>query len=155
MCKLLTRSLARLAVLDSTGKPGAGLLRGNFKLPGLVAQCESISASNTANDNGFNGKYARVRLELTGDTSACSPAALAWDVCVPSSCSSDDVHAVFSESKRARAQTMPWKFWRYLQSCIFIFLEFKLRNRSITLPVCRVDMLHENSEFDTPAYIVM
>ena len=90
----LRSSINRLfAVIDASGKPGAGFLRGNTVARGLQSQCENIEYK-PADASPFNGQLviAILTLDLPGQSLA-----FYWDFCLPAECDSEEIQWLLSQ----------------------------------------------------------
>ncbi|XP_078598033.1 nose resistant to fluoxetine protein 6-like [Branchiostoma floridae x Branchiostoma japonicum] len=75
-----------LIMLDSFGKPPSGILSGNYNWLGRYAECNKIIGEQ--HNITFNGEYYLATLTSVQTTPGIT---LKFGVCVPSSCSKDDV----------------------------------------------------------------
>uniref|UniRef100_A0A7E4VWY7 NRF domain-containing protein n=1 Tax=Panagrellus redivivus TaxID=6233 RepID=A0A7E4VWY7_PANRE len=84
-----------LSLLDSSGKPGAGILRGNVKWFGLYKTCQSIKT--TVDGRKFEGRYNLITFtsSLSPPTvKSCAANTIQIDLCLPKSCLGREVHDV-------------------------------------------------------------
>uniref|UniRef100_A0A7E4V5R8 NRF domain-containing protein n=1 Tax=Panagrellus redivivus TaxID=6233 RepID=A0A7E4V5R8_PANRE len=83
-----------LKLIDSSGKPGAGILLGNTKWYGLFKECQAIEYD--LGNRTFAGKYHHVIFVLGGanETTCASTSAFTIDLCLPKTCSAADIETI-------------------------------------------------------------
>jgi hypothetical protein len=85
-------------VIDSSGRPLPGVLKGNNIFMGLVKECEDISYAYTDTSRSFRGQYIRVFINqaLLDYKVGCEHTrSYYWDLCLPYDCTHEDLLKVF------------------------------------------------------------
>ncbi|XP_046348731.2 uncharacterized protein LOC124129262 isoform X2 [Haliotis rufescens] len=108
-----------LNMLDSYGKPPSGIFEGNVHWLGEPKECRSIHAQlapgvilgnkTLTSPIDFKGKYCRAvfhHLPLVADISQMDDT-VTWGVCVPDTCSEQDVEEMFQLGFMKNFQTTP------------------------------------------------
>ncbi|XP_064611188.1 O-acyltransferase like protein-like [Liolophura sinensis] len=111
---LLSGKSWALQMLDATGKPGAGILKGNLYMVGNYDQCLSVSVRDTqtiirrrdkvgVDYERFKGHYCRLTVDLPksfvtslGVDTHGIPVRLSWGLCLPNTCAGSDVKAMLT-----------------------------------------------------------
>uniref|UniRef100_A0A7E4V514 NRF domain-containing protein n=1 Tax=Panagrellus redivivus TaxID=6233 RepID=A0A7E4V514_PANRE len=91
-----------LKLLDSSGKPGAGILKGHTHWFGLFKSCQQIEYN--FEDRVFNGRYSQVTfLPSAGPATPelCAKTTFTIDLCIPKSCSSVQLKNIIEASFNA------------------------------------------------------
>lgn len=88
-------------VIDSSGKPMPGILRGHATFVGLISQCENIKYEYTDTSRKFRGQYIRVAMNqnFKNYSEDCKSAFFSWDLCFPYSCTKKDLLTFFRACK--------------------------------------------------------
>lgn len=87
-------------MIDSSGRPLPGILRGNSAFTGMVKECEDISYSYTGTSRKFRGQYVRIIIDqqFKDYKKGCNGARFfSWDVCFPYDCTQPDLLNVFRQ----------------------------------------------------------
>ncbi|KAI0232870.1 hypothetical protein LSAT2_016846, partial [Lamellibrachia satsuma] len=123
----LCAAYSSFLVLDSDGEMQAGILNGNFHWLGNYEQCMSVKASGAnvtgleAAKHDFDGRYCRAYYRV--DKSVFSVG-----MCVPSTCSKNDVRALVSTGKdslpvfhtECSIEMHFWKDWRAITATVVL-----------------------------------
>lgn len=85
-------------LIDASGKPMPGILRGHSTFVGMIKECEEIEFSYTETARKFKGQYTRVVINQGFQNYSECPkqqAFYSWDLCLPYSCSQPDLQKFF------------------------------------------------------------
>ncbi|EYC09951.1 hypothetical protein Y032_0058g2906 [Ancylostoma ceylanicum] len=82
-----------IPIMDSTAKIGSGILHGHFTFYGSFEQCKAINYFDQDFHRRIRGGYYRITMDLPLGNQSVE---VNWDVCLPASCSRDDLRSVFS-----------------------------------------------------------
>uniref|UniRef100_A0A7E4ZTZ0 NRF domain-containing protein n=1 Tax=Panagrellus redivivus TaxID=6233 RepID=A0A7E4ZTZ0_PANRE len=107
-----------LQLIDSSGKPGAGILLGNTRWFGLFKECQAIEYD--LGNRTFAGKYNHVIFAPSGankttctSASPISPNTFTIDVCLPKTCSAIDIETIVNGALKKKivceVQSLPRK----------------------------------------------
>ncbi|KAL6743340.1 hypothetical protein Aduo_016386 [Ancylostoma duodenale] len=80
-----------IPIIDSTAKIGSGIMHGHFTFYGSFEQCKAINYFDQDFHRRIRGGYYRVTISLPIANESVN---VNWDVCLPASCSRDDLRSV-------------------------------------------------------------
>uniref|UniRef100_A0A7E4V5S3 NRF domain-containing protein n=1 Tax=Panagrellus redivivus TaxID=6233 RepID=A0A7E4V5S3_PANRE len=84
---------AVLKLIDSSGKPSAGILLGNTRFFGLFKECQAIKYD--LGNRTFAGRYSEISFALGGaNETTCVSSAFTIDLCLPKTCTSADIKTI-------------------------------------------------------------
>ncbi|KAI6189817.1 Acyltransferase 3 domain-containing protein [Aphelenchoides bicaudatus] len=121
-------------LIDSSGKPMAGVLTGHTTFIGLSSECDKISYEYSDTARVFKAQYVRVVMNMgfanySQNCDSADKLYYAWDFCMPLSCSQPD---------------------------LLHFFRGAISGYGLYSPVCSVSRLQDNARpFDFRTYIVL
>uniref|UniRef100_A0A914YCN9 Nose resistant-to-fluoxetine protein N-terminal domain-containing protein n=1 Tax=Panagrolaimus superbus TaxID=310955 RepID=A0A914YCN9_9BILA len=94
-------------MMDATAKIPPGMLRGSHYLYGFKQECDVINYKLPNRNREFSTAYSRAFLSASGPCTGPEKAALGFDICMPSSCSSTDLENIVSIIPKINATFAP------------------------------------------------
>ncbi|KAH7699436.1 Protein OAC-55, partial [Aphelenchoides avenae] len=83
-------------LIDASGKPGPGFLRGHTTFYGLYTECSKLRFYLSNQTREFTAQYSRLTIDIGAQTcNATTSPLISWDLCVPSTCNDTELLGVF------------------------------------------------------------